>query len=137
MNLFAWARRRAGRLPAELRSELEAEGVLVLAEELPGTLTLRNYRAPWRYTSASKETVTGAVGVTDKRLVVWAQGRSVLDVPRLAGQVAKLEVAAEGADTIFFGFAAEDFHADRSGRVEFRFCTIEAARIAELLGARG
>ncbi len=106
----------------------------VAAEELVGTLTLRDYRAPWRYTSWSKETVSGAIAVTEQRLVVWAQGRSVLDVTRGA-KLAGLEVTVHGSDEVCFGFEAGDFHEGRSGRVEFRLRTAEAVRIAELLGA--
>ncbi|MEU8900916.1 hypothetical protein [Nocardia sp. NPDC048505] len=114
MNLFGWARRRGGRLPEKLREELG--GARVLVEQLAGTLTLRDYRAPRRYTSWSKETIAGAVAVTEDRLVVWAQGRSVLDVPRTGAERDEIEVLLEDSETVCFGFEVGRFHEGRSGR---------------------
>jgi hypothetical protein len=59
----------SGRLPEELRATLNAEGLVLLDEELTGSITYRNYRAPGQYSSWKKEPTSGAIAVTPNRLV--------------------------------------------------------------------
>ena len=118
----------SGKLPAPLRAELDAEGVVLLEEDLRGTLTYRNYRAPGKRYGISKRRIVGAVAVTRQRVVVWGAGRQV-DVPLGYPGV---EVARDGEEKVMFAFEASAFHTDRSGRVEVRLRTPGAARIVEL-----
>src|SRR5215212_1970926 len=60
----------SGRLPDDLRRSLDAEGVLLLEEGLPGTVTYINYRAPHQYSSWRKVPFAGSIAITGRRLVV-------------------------------------------------------------------
>lgn len=125
-----------GQLPEDVRSELEAEGVVVLAECLSGSLTLRSYRAPGRRAGWKRSAVSGAVVVTQRRLVVWVGGSRNIDVPLDDPRRAAVSVEAEGPDRVRFAYDAGAFHDDRSGQVEVRLRTPEAARIVEALRPR-
>jgi hypothetical protein len=121
----------SGKLPEPLRAELEAQGIVLLEEDLRGTLTYRNYRAPGKRYGISKRRIAGAIALTRQRVVVWGAGRQV-DVPIGYPGV---EVARDGEEKVVFSFEASAFHADRSGRVEVRLRTPSAARIVELCAA--
>ena len=134
MGLLRRARLASGRLPVELRSSISAEELLVLAEGLPGSVTCRHYRAPGQYASWRKDPAAGTIAVTDRRLVVWAGKFKHIDVPHDHPLRAGIEVTADRADRICFGYDAGAANPARSGRVEVRLRTARAADIAGLLG---
>jgi hypothetical protein len=133
-----------GRLPADLRAELEGEGIQQLAEELFGTITLRGYKAPHERSSTSKQAFRGAIAITRKRLVVWSGSR--MAAPWFGTQVnvafddpryRSLEISAERNDRLLIATRLEEFHPDRSGRFEIRLRTPKAVELAEFaLAAR-
>ena len=82
----------SGRLPDRLRAAITGEQVAVLAEGLPGSVTYRETRAPEPGSAPHREhtqhgerggrseSVTGAIAVTDRTLLVWAGGVTHVDV---------------------------------------------------------
>ncbi|WP_354702012.1 hypothetical protein DSM112329_02358 [Paraconexibacter sp. AEG42_29] len=125
----------SGRLPDDLRTALEAEGIVLLLEELPGSTTYRNYRAPGKRSNWKKQGTSGAIAVTGRRVVAWTSfnGREV-DVPRDGPLPDGLEVVRED-DAVCFTYDAAAFHADRSGTVEVRLRTDEAGQVVALATA--
>jgi hypothetical protein len=125
----------SGRLSDQFRDALSAEGMLLLEEELPGSITYRNYRAPGRYSSWKKEPTSGAIAITASRLVVWTGKSKHIDLPRSGPLRTAVEVTLDGADHVRFGYDAGRFSAERSGQVEVRLRTSQAARIVGFLSA--
>lgn len=132
-----------GVFPDALRAELEGEGVEQLAEDLYGTVTLRDYRGPDRRASVRKQGFAAAVAINRKRLVVWSgskwgapRGMQVncgFDDPRYQ----RLEIRPEAPDRFLVACRLEEFHDDRSGRFEVRLRTPKATELAEFaLAAR-
>lgn len=123
-----------GGLPAELREALVGEGLRFLAEDLPGELIHRRYRAPGQRIFRRTAPVRGAVGVSARRLVVWAGGAKRVDLPFAdARWDAALAVSADRSGRLRVVTNVGPFHPDRSGRVECRFATPAAADIVTLL----
>ncbi|MBL7491136.1 hypothetical protein I6A60_27410 [Frankia sp. AgB1.9] len=122
-----------GRLPADLRATLGAEGISFLAEGLAGSVTYRNYRAPGQRSSWRKEAVSGAIAVSSRRLVVWAGRGKHIDVPLSGPLLATLGITSEAPDRVRFGYDAGRFSSTRSGTVEVSLRTPQATRVAELL----
>jgi hypothetical protein len=70
MGIFArWAGPK-GRLPEDLRSELAAEGILVIDEGVPATTVYRHYRAPGRRGNWRGDYLL-AFAMTERRLLVY------------------------------------------------------------------
>ena len=70
MGIFArWAGPK-GRLPEDLRSELAAEGILVIDEGVPATTAYRHYRAPGRRGNWRGDYLL-AFAMTERRLLVY------------------------------------------------------------------
>lgn len=128
---------RSGRLPDDLRAALAAEGPLVLEEELSGSITYRNYRAPGQYSSLRKQATSGAIAVTPQRLVVWAGRGKNIDVPLDHPLRAAINVTLDKPDRICFAYDAARFSPDRSGTVEVRLRTVQAPQVTDLLTPRG
>jgi hypothetical protein len=126
----------SGQFPAELRTALEAEGIMALDEGLRGSITYRKYRAPGRYSSFRKEATSGAVAVTGQRLVVWAGHGKHIDVPLVHPSRALIEVGLDAPDRIHFRYDAATFSQSRSGTVEIRLRTERAGHLVELLNRR-
>ncbi|WP_432845740.1 hypothetical protein ACQPXB_33830 [Amycolatopsis sp. CA-161197] len=139
MNFFARALLGSGRLPGAVRAEVQGEGVVYLAEGLTGSVRYHGYRAPgvWRF--GAVDSTAGALVVTRRRLLVWLTGGEQkgrhLDVPLREGRPFGVTVRV-GERRLVLGYEPATFHADRSGRVEVRFRSAEAPRIAALLGVR-
>jgi len=123
----------SGELPAPLRAELDAEGLLLLEETLPGSITFRHYRAPGRRDSLRKVAISGAIAVTAGRLVVCVRASKHIDVSRSGPLWSAIEVAVDKPGRVCFAYDAAAFSTERSGRVEVRLCTEQAARVVELL----
>ncbi|MFD9902991.1 hypothetical protein [Streptomyces sp. NPDC059063] len=123
-----------GRMAAPLRAELEAEGLVLLEEGLLGSITFRNYRARLTRISYRKELISGAIAVTGGRLVVWVKRSKHIDIP-LDGPYRKLvQATAEDPGRLCLTYDAGALDDTRSGRVEVRFRTAAALRVADLLG---
>src|SRR2546426_10580362 len=70
MGIFArWARPK-GRLPDGLRSQLAAEGILVIEEGVPATIIFSHYRAPGRRGNWQGNYLL-AFAMTERRLLVY------------------------------------------------------------------
>jgi hypothetical protein len=127
----------SGRLPDDLRAALTAEGPLFLEEGLPGSITYRNYRAPGQRASLRKDATSGAIAVTPRRLVVWAGRGKNIDVPLDHPLRTAVQVTVAEPDRICFAYDASRFSTERSGTVEVRLRTRQAAQVASLLWPKG
>jgi hypothetical protein len=133
VNLFRALYVGAGQLPPGLRAELTAEGLLFLAEGLPGSITFRNYRRPRYRVGLGKRPVTGTIAVTPQRFVVWTVPGEMINLAFSHPLRAALTVAVDQPGQLCFSYRAEQFRADRSGTVEVRLRTDQADQAAALL----
>jgi Domain of unknown function (DUF1707) len=125
-----------GFLVAGLRAGLVADGLRFLAEDLPGVMIFRRYRAPGQRVFRRTVQVRGAVGVSRRRLVVWAGGAKRVDLTFAdARWDAALDICVDRAGRLRVVSALAPFHPDRSGRIEYRFTTDLADEVVALLGA--
>jgi hypothetical protein len=124
----------SGRLAEDLRARLTAEGVLFLAEELPGSVALHQ-RANGRPARTQFGGTSGAIAVTRRRVLVLSEGRVQIDLPVRDGRLRSIEVAADRSDRVLFAFELERLHADRRGRIEIRLRTAQAEQLVALVDA--
>ena len=116
---------------------MTAEGPLFLEEGLPGSITYRNYRAPGQRSSLRKDATSGAIAVTPQRLVVWAGRGKNIDIPLDHPLRTAVQVTVDRPDRICFVYDASRFSTERSGTVEVRLRTTQAAQVANLLEPKG
>lgn len=137
MSFFGRMLLGSGRLPDPVRADLTGEGIVYLAEGLTGSVRYRGYHAPGVVRLGAIDATAGALVITRRRLLVWLtsgeqKGKHV-DVPLHNGRPTGISVRAEPSRLIL-GYDPSTFHADRRGHVEVQFKTLEAQRIAALLG---
>jgi hypothetical protein len=124
----------SGKLPDDLRGSLTAEGIVLIEEGLPGTVTYIGYRAPGRYSTWRRVAFTGAIAVTGQRFAVFAsRGGKHIDVPLSAGLRDAVKVSADGGDKVLFSVDPSAFDPRKSGTVEVRLRTPRAAEVVALL----
>lgn len=121
-----------GGLPADLRAELEAEGVVKIEESLSGSVTYRRYRAPGTRSSYRKVGTVFALAITRRRVVVLDGGERWVDVAWNDPHASALRVTVDAVG-LRLAFRAEAFHDDRSGDVELFLRTPDADLLAALL----
>jgi len=128
-----------GHLPPDLRARLEAEGFVLLEEDLPGSITFRNYRAPRQRSSFAKVATGGAIAITRQRIVIFlAGGRTGLrgkhmDIPLDDPRIRTVEVTADGPDKVCFAYDPSQFNPATSGRVEVRLKTPKVNEIVVIM----
>jgi hypothetical protein len=127
--LKRWQARR-GSLRADLRAELEAEGLRLLEERLEGEATYRGYVALGQRPASGHHRTVAALALTPRRLVLRGTQGVQLDAP--PGPVA---ATVEAPGVLLLAYEAGDVYPARSGRVELRLRTPRAAEIQATLTA--
>ena len=123
-----------GNLPPALKASLADEGEALLDEGVASSITRFRYRDPHRTCAWSRRSLTASIALTRQRLVSFNhRGQPFINVPRSDPRLAQLEVKAEGADRLLIAFDVALFHPDWSGRMECRFRTALAPRLAAAL----
>jgi hypothetical protein len=128
-RFFGW-----GRLPADLRAEMEREDLRFCEEGAPASLTLRNYRAPGRFVVWRRQGGSGAIAVSAKRLVLAFYRRSIVHLRFDDSRFDALEITRT-ARGLEIAFDVERLDETRSGRVVCRLRTDRADEYLEWIAA--
>jgi hypothetical protein len=123
----------AGKIPAQWRATIEAEGIVLFDEGIAGTVTYRDFRSPGRRASWKKSAFSGAIALTGIRLLALQFSSPVINVPLDDDRLRQMQFSVEGDDRILIGFNANLFHDDWSGTLEYRFRTPQAATFLQSL----
>jgi hypothetical protein len=124
----------SGHLREDVRAQLSREGILLLEDELPGSVAL-HHRANGRPAGVAFRATQGAIAVTRHRLLVWSEERAQIDLALRDGRLRSIEVAVDREERVLFAFDVERLHAGRSGRMEIRLRTAKAEQIVALVQA--
>jgi hypothetical protein len=142
----------SGRFPAELHAEFQAEGLVLLEEELACSVSYTGYRGPHLPHGSGRQQMLAAIAVTRQRLMIWTGRSKHVDLPHQHPMRDVIGVSLEApgrvlfdadagafhpapADRVMFEYDAGAFRPDRSGRVTVCLCTPQAFRVAEALAA--
>jgi hypothetical protein len=131
-----------GELPARVRAELEAEGLVLLEEGLSGSIRYSHFKAPGKRFNGKVTPQRMGIGISEKRVVVYCRsGRAELidsqfDSPRLTAVV----VFPEGNDKLNIHIDYDEMPdaetADVSGQITIRLHTPRASTLLEALEKR-
>jgi hypothetical protein len=126
----------AGKIPAPLISELNAEGIVLIDEGVKGSITYRNFRAPGKAFSWKRQGFAGSIIVTKTRIVGLAYSKFLINAPLSDERLRKMQFSVETNGALRVAFDAALFHTDWSGEIEYRFKTPEAQHLVDLLQKR-
>jgi hypothetical protein len=119
-------REERGRFPAELRRELEAEGIETIEEQVPLEVIFRGYTAAGQRPRSGHQSERGSLALTPSRLVVHGTGWISLEVPRGATW---LTATTPEPDILKLEYEASNERLTRSGDVTMELRTPRAAEI--------
>jgi hypothetical protein len=122
-----------GRLPKGMRQILEAEGIVLLDEGIPGSVTLRRFRAPGRIHGYRKTFFAGSLVVTGLRFAAFSFSRPIINVPLRDPRLNLLDKKVDPKKALIVTFDANSFHEDWKGSVECRFVTSVAHMLVQRL----
>jgi hypothetical protein len=125
-----------GRMPAQWRTAIESEGVVLFDEGIGGSITYRDFSAPGRRSSWRKVAFSGSIALTRTRLLALQYANPAIDVPLDDPRLKQMQfsVEDEDEDRLLVAFNANLFHNDWSGTIEYRFRTEHAAAFINGLG---
>ena len=131
-RLFGW-----GALPLAARARLEVEGIALLDEGVPGSVSLRNFRKPGRYSGYRCNWFSGSIVLTRHRIAGFAFSRPVIDLPLSSPAISQLQCSVERGKRLSIEFDVSVFHDGWSGHSNVRFKTPLAVQFVEHLVAKG
>jgi hypothetical protein len=70
-----------GKIPAEWRATIESEGIVLMDEGIGGMVTYRDFRSPGRRAIWKKSAFSGAMALTENRLLALQFSNPVINVP--------------------------------------------------------
>lgn len=122
-----------GSMPQRWRTTVESEGIIVFDEGVRGSVTYRDFRAPGKRFSWRKVAFSGSIALTKNRLLGLQYGNPAINIPLDDARLHQMQFSVEGGDTLLVAFNANLFHNDWSGKIEYRFRTLEARALLENL----
>jgi len=133
MTTLAYRLLRLGALPKRCRSAIEAEGIRILDEGIPVTVTLRNYRAPGKRIRWRKQRHSGSIVLTNKRLAAFVWWGRLFEFRIGEPQTPRLSASIDDVGRLCIAFDASSFGVRRSGSILCRFHTGHAAELLAVL----
>lgn len=124
-----------GKVPAQLGAELRSEVIVLLEEGISGSVTYLDFRAPGRRSSWRRQWFTGAIALTQTRLVALQYSNFAINVPVTDERIRQMRFSKEADDTLLVAFDPALFHNDWSGTIEYRFRTSQAQAFLEKLSS--
>ncbi len=106
---------------------------MLLDEGIPGSITLRNFRAPGRIHGCKKTFFAGSLVVTQLRFAAFSFSRPMVNVPLRDPRLSLLDTKVGPGNALMVKFDAHSFHEEWKGRVECRFTTSVADRFVQRL----
>jgi hypothetical protein len=127
---------RVGRIPDQLKAQLDGEGILLQEEGISGSTTYRNFHRPGAYAGWRRVWYSASLTITRTRVVGLAGSRLIINVPLTDARLRRLNISLEKDDVLLVAFDAALFHHDWSGTIEYRFRTPQAQAFLAMLPAR-
>lgn len=120
-----------GKVLRSNRATLEEEGILLIDEGVPASLTRYHFRGPGRFSTWRKECYAGALVLTKTRIYANSHRSVVLDLPLTEAWIQKIAISGDHKK-LDITFDASDFLAAK-GRLRLRFKTPQGQRFLEAL----
>lgn len=122
-----------GKLPANLVTEFQSEGLILSDEGIRGTVTYINFRGGGRIANWKRQWFGAAIVLTEKRLVAYRLRHPVIDVEFDDPRLQQMEFSIEQPETFVAAFDVSLFQPDWKGRIEYRFRTPIASQLLAAL----
>lgn len=119
------------------RARLSTEGDALVAEGLDGSLRVHVRRAPGVRHRVTLQGATGAVAVTSRRLVIFVNGSTRIDVTHRDPVRRRIDVRLAGADRVEFSCALDVLRPGSEGTVRLRLRTTHAPELVRRLNGSG
>jgi hypothetical protein len=114
------------------RAKLEAEGIVLIDEGIPASMTLYKFRGMGSYASWRKSLFPGALVLTKSRLFGNSFSRVVLNIPLSDEHIRKIAVSVNKKGHLDIVFSASDFM-PATGKIRLTFKTPQAGLFLDAL----
>lgn len=112
-----------GKMPWELRSKLQLEGLTLLDEGIKASVTYLDFHRPGSYANWRRQWFSACIALTTQRILALRYGSPIINVPLADERLQRMQFSVEGSETLLVCFDAGLFHDDWSGTIEYRFRT--------------
>src|SRR6476646_9383586 len=95
-----------GKMPAQWRSTIESEGIVLFDEGIGGSITYRDFRAPGKRFTWRKVAFSGSIALTKTRVLALQYANPAIDVPLDDPRLKQMQFSVEGEDKLLVAFNA-------------------------------
>ena len=117
-----------GGIPARMRSLIEAEGLVIADEGIPGRLVMGRVDGPGRRHRGRVEGFSGFLVITRRRVLAYSYRRRQINIGVDDPRLAELYVRLASPNILVVSFESSIFRDGWSGVMTFRFHTDKATR---------
>jgi hypothetical protein len=129
----------SGKLKPEMHAALESEGLVLIEEELSGSVRYTHFKAPGKRFHGKVTPERVGIGISRERVVVYCKGgrAKLIDSPFSSPNFDWVDVGLHGEDKVSFRIDYDRADVENvAGQVEIRVKTPSAERIVGELRAR-
>ncbi len=125
-----------GKFPPEADDFANQSNVIIAADQLPSSITYRNFRAPGRSSSWRRQWFLGSIAVLQDRLIAYQWSNRIINIPFSDERIQSIQLVAESLDKLLITFEASLFHENWKGTIEFRFSDVDAHAMRDAILAQ-
>lgn len=115
-----------GKLSSRVRPVLESEDIVLMDEGMPGSMTARRVKGPWKYQHYRWRGFYGNLVITKKRIIAYAFWTRQINVELDDERISKLFVDKTSENAIDISFQLAEFRDSWQGEMSYRFYTEKA-----------
>lgn len=116
--------------------ELDSEGIVLINENIRGTITYRDFHAPGKRFLYKRSAFASALVITKTRLLAKSYANKAINIPFADERIRSMKFTIEDGPKFCTFFEASLFHPDWSGHLEFRFKTPDAQQFLDEIQMR-
>lgn len=124
---------KLGRIPQDLQTVLEMEGIVVSDEGIGGWYVTKDLKSPGRRSKYRKEGFSGFLVITKTRVLAYTFKKRQVNIAVDDPNMSKLYAELVGSEKITLSFETSSFHDDWQGVIELQFNTPKAQDFYEAL----
>jgi hypothetical protein len=124
---------KLGRIPQDLQTVLDTEGIVVSDEGISGWYVTKNLKAPGRRSKYKKEGFSGFLVITKMRVLAYTFKKRQINIPVDDPNISKLYAELAGTEKLTLSFETSSFHDDWQGVIDLQFNTPKAQEFYDAL----
>ena len=122
-----------GRIPKQAMAILETEGIVYQEEEIPASISFRNFRSPSRRSGYRRNWFSGSIVITKLHFLAFAGTKTMIGLSWDDEKLGALSCTMDDKSRLRIDYDASTFNDDWSGDIELCYRSDDTATILGII----